>query len=226
MPDQNPCQSNPKKYPALSGMGTEELERLLAQVLDMPEDEEPDLAFLEAMTKTLRERKAEAAPRNGDVEEALERFHQRLEAEAREPAPQSAASQPVQARRRGSRSGVSRLLRNVAAVLAVVLAVCGTASAFGVNIFQTVAEWTDDAFRFGASNSNTAQLSVREDPFRELRTSVSNHTDTKVIPNWWPAGTAAEATVDLADTPSGPRLYCMYASEKGEFSIPQIAITS
>ncbi len=115
-----------------------------------------------------------------------------------------------------------RLLRSIAAVIVIFLAVCGTASAFGLNVFQAVAEWTADTFHFVAgSGQNSSQL----DPYSELRAVVGDKTDVTVVPNWAPEGTALKESISVADCSNGVRIQSVYESISGSFRFVYIYIS-
>ena len=79
MPDQNQGQHDSKKYPALACMSTENLKRLLVQELDIPDDAELDVAFIESITEVIKEREAGTPEEiKVDTEAAWNEFQNRL----------------------------------------------------------------------------------------------------------------------------------------------------
>lgn len=220
MPDQNQGQHDSKKYPALACMSTENLKRLLVQELDIPDDAEVDVAFIESITEVIKEREAGTPEEiKVDTEAAWNEFQNRL-SEKIENTGAETDLQPTKKRKplpiKSPNLRSCRLLRSIAAVIVIFLAVCGTASAFGLNVFQAVAEWTADTFHFVAgSGQNSSQL----DPYSELRAVVGDKTDVTVVPNWAPEGTALKESISVADCSNGVRIQSVYESISGSFSI-------
>ena len=79
-----------------------------------------------------------------------------------------------------------RVLRSCAAAAAVIVLLCGTAYAFGWNIFQALADWTAETFQFLTG----AELKMADyGVFDRLYKNVSMETDIPVVPRWAPEGT-------------------------------------
>ena len=77
-------------------------------------------------------------------------------------------------------------MRAVAIAAALILLLCGTASAFGINVFRIIATWTSDTFQlifYGGEAENEPVA----DPFLELRETVAAYSDAAVVPYWAPA---------------------------------------
>lgn len=214
MPD-DMREGDPKKYSALSQMSTADLKRLFVRELDALDDEAPDIAFVDAIMEVINEREAGTTETEVDTETAWQDLQERIANRSEDGAP----ILPEMESKRPSgtkRPRYLRVLRSAAAVAIVFLAVCGTASAFGVNVFQTVAQWTTDTFHF-ASQTNIG--SVQEDPYAELRSAVAELTDVPVIPTWAPEGTSMEQDVRVMAYSDDTFLLTKFRTERGEFSV-------
>lgn len=215
MPDQNTGKGDPKKYPILAQMNTADLKRLLAQELDSLDDAEPDIAFMEAITEVIKEREAGTHDEMPvDIAGAWQELQGRIANESGDkiciiPAQKPKGSKVVKS------SGFLRTLRSAAVIALIFLAACGTASAFGINVFQAVAQWTTETFHFAAGNNSS---SVQTDPYAELRSAVAEITDVAVVPNWAPEGTSMEQDVRIKTKLDGTLLRAQFHTERGTFS--------
>ncbi len=220
MSDQNRKQGDPKTYPALAQMNTADLKRLLAQELDSLDDAEPDIAFLEAVTEVITKREAGTPEdRRADTAKAWQRLQHRLAEEAAAPDAEICVPPESKTQRHNARQGSRflRILRSAAVIALIFLAACGTASAFGINVFQAMAQWTADTFRFVAGNHSS---SVQADPYAELRAAVAERTDVAVVPNWVPDGTKVKEEIRIDEFSNGVRMQSVYESAAGgSFSI-------
>lgn len=217
MRDQTDPQDASPKYPTLSQLSTEELRRLLVHEMDAPNGETPDTGLIAAIEKVIDQR--EGTPKI-DIDIATREFYGRLEAELEDPDMETSTAHGGSPKTHPARARpkMLQLFQKIAVVLVVFLAICGTASAFGLNIFEVVAEWTADTFHF-VTQAPHEEASAQEDPFQDLRAAVSDITDTSVIPNWWPEGTAERQNTAFAQTAMGMRIYNMYTTDSGQFSI-------
>lgn len=217
MSDQNRRKGDPKNYPVLAQMNTTDLKRLLAQELDSLDDAEPDIAFLEAITEVIRKRETgtqEEMP--VDTAGAWQELQGRMAKESDDSARVVPAQKPKGAKVI-KRSRFLRVLRSAAVIALIFLAACGTASAFGINVFQAVAQWTADTFRFVAGNNSR---SVQTDPYAELRAAVAEITDAAVVPNWAPDGTKPKEEIRIDEFSNGIRMQSVFESAtSGSFSI-------
>lgn len=219
MSDQNMKKGDPKKYPVLAQMNPADLKRLLAQELDSLDDAEPDIAFIEAITEVIKEREA-GTPEDmqADTTEAWRKLQNRLTEEA---VPEAGIDVPSESGTERSNAGKGsrflRILRGAAVIALIFLTACGTASAFGINMFHAVAQWTADTFRFVAGNNSS---SVQADPYAELRAAVAEITDVAVVPNWAPDGTKPKEDIRIDEFSDRIRIQSVYESAtSGSFSI-------
>ena len=144
----------------LAGKSTEELEELLAASFPMEDGAETDEAYILTIMEVIREREEKAADkekRQAEVDAAWRDFQayrterDREKAEAEGPADTSGPFPGEPSRPRGKVPTVKKSRRTVqscAAAAAVIVLLCGTAYAFGWNIFQALADWTAETFQF------------------------------------------------------------------------------
>jgi len=171
----------------LAGKSTAELEELLALEAANLDAAEPDADFIAIVLEVIAER--ESAQDEEMTEQAWEDFQEyyslrkqeETETDNDEEAP---CDHPCKTEHRQRSPKLIRVIRIgiVAAVLVVLL--CGTA--LGWNIFQVVADWTEETFHFltGQANPGIEELDV----FHFLRLSVQSKTEVPAIPNWAPDG--------------------------------------
>ena len=121
----------------LSQLSTEELEQILRQDAEAPEEQETDTDFLLEVMEVLAERNRENAHTPKTAEEAWESFQKHY-------APKSGSS-------RSAQPVCPWIRRLVAAVAALVLILCipVTARAFGwEELWDVVARWAKETFSF------------------------------------------------------------------------------
>ena len=128
----------------------------------------------------------------------------------------------------GAKSRRPRKLRSLGRVAVLVAMVtilsCGVASAFGIDIFQAVADWTSETFGFSRTIAEPVggnNKPSKANPFFYLQEDVSNLTDLKVVPTQ-----AANSVVSVGDTiisevEDKQKITCNFQFEdsKREFSI-------
>ena len=109
----------------------------------------------------------------------------------------------------------------VAAVIASILALTMlAASAFGVNIWASIAEWSDDHFSFSGFSDTAAHP---DDLFGQLRADLEARGVTaNVVPTYFPEGFTVEEyyvfddTVRMGMTRDDERVYLIYDEHEGE----------
>ena len=174
----------------LAGKSTAELEELLALEAADLDAAEPNADFISTILEVISERESTQEQDSEMTEKAWEEFQEYYSLRKQEEtAPDKNEEAPHDHRRKTEHrqlsSKISRVIRIgvVAAVLIVLL--CGTA--MGWNVFQAVAEWTEETFYFLTSQERMAR--VQEDMFRQQRLSVKKKTDITAVPIWSPEGT-------------------------------------
>ena len=109
-----------------------------------------------------------------------------------------------------------RVLRSCAAAAAVIVLLCGTAYAFGWNIFQALADWTAETFQFlTGTEPEMADYGVFENLYR----SVSAETDVSAVPRWAPEGTKEVEQPRTSIRSDKTRIVGEYLVEDREFTV-------
>ena len=212
----------------LAGKSTEELEELLALSFSMEDGAETDEAYITTIMEVIREREekeADQEKRQAEVDAAWREFQEyraerdREKAEADGMADASGKfpgepSRPQEKVLTAKKPG--RVLRSCAAAAAVIVLLCGTAYAFGWNIFQALADWTAETFQFlTGTEPEMADYGVFENLYR----SVSAETDVSAVPRWAPEGTKEVEQPRTSIRSDKTRIVGEYLVEDREFTV-------
>ena len=212
----------------LAGKSTEELEELLALSFSMEDGAETDEAYITTIMEVIREREekeADQEKRQAEVDAAWREFQEyraerdREKAEADGMADASGKfpgepSRPQEKVHTAKKPG--RVLRSCAAAAAVIVLLCGTAYAFGWNIFQALADWTAETFQFlTGAEPEMADYGV----FDRLYKNVSTETDIPVVPRWAPEGTKEVEQPRTSIRSDKTRIVGEYLVEDREFTV-------
>jgi hypothetical protein len=136
-------------------------------------------AYLEALDKKM--------PLAIDTEASLAAFREKHARLLEQMAP---IALPLNIESKPRRAGRLRVLRLVAAALAVILGCMMTAQALGFDVFGTIARWTDEIFYFsGPSQTENNQVSPPPagSEYSNLQEALSDYGITELIaPSWVP----------------------------------------
>ena len=212
----------------LAGKSTEELEELLAASFPLGDNAETDEAYIMTIMEVIREREekeADQEKRQAEVDAAWREFQEyraerdREKAEADGMADASGKfpgepSRPQEKVRTAKKPG--RVLRSCAAAAAVIVLLCGTAYAFGWNIFQALADWTAETFQFlTGAEPGMADHGVFENLYR----IVSAETDVSTVPRWAPEGAEEVEQPRTSVRSDKTRIVGEYLIEDREFTV-------
>ena len=212
----------------LAGKSTEELEELLAASFPMEDGAETDEAYILTIMEVIREREENAADkekRQAEVDAAWRDFQayrterDREKAEAEGPADTSGPFPGEPSRPRGKVPTVKksrRAVQSCAAAAAVIVLLCGTAYAFGWNIFQALADWTAETFQF---LTGTEPQMSEHGVFENLYLSVAMETDVPVVPKWAPEETEEVEQPRTSIRSDKTRIVGEYLIEDREFTV-------
>ena len=212
----------------LAGKSTEELEELLAASFPMEDGAETDEAYITTIMEVIREREekeADQKKRQAEVDAAWREFQEyraerdREKAEADGMADASGKfpgepSRPQEKTHTAKKPG--RVLRSCAAAAAVIVLLCGTAYAFGWNIFQALADWTAETFQF---LTGTEPQMSDHGVFENLYQSVAMETDVPTVPRWAPEGTEEVEQPRTSVRSDKTRIVGKYLIEDREFTV-------
>lgn len=160
----------------LERLSPEELAQAMEQTLDQMTEDTYDQAVIDAYLDALDAKTP--MPEAPDVEESYGQFQAMLS----QALPNEAPSKP---KRRGS---VLRMTLRVALAAAFVCSCLMMAQASGIDLWGTVARWTDDGFRFQLVEDNTPQW--YDDYWTDLEV-VGIEEDQ--LPTWLPQDYAVDA---------------------------------
>lgn len=216
-------------YPLLEQLSTGELEKLLSQDYVAPSGSEPDVDYIMAIMEVIQEREAETSGmKDVNVDKAWNDFKENYQGQSAsfnsddfcEPHSSDYLNQIQCAVKPAKRIRAFRIVA-IAAVLIVIL--CGTASAFGVNIFQALANWTAETFGFISAGTpeDDSHLAVipNDDPFGELRAAVLAVTDVPLVPKWAPENTEVNGDISIVERANGTVISGTYDSSDGMFTV-------
>lgn len=175
-------------------LDTEELLELVRMDLDPPEggDYERTARILEVIERREEESPTGILPDVDQAWEDFQKYYVPLDSEGcplypmRDPNRTSAGRGPDGRPRRG------RLLRRlvpVAAVAAVTLSSMVAAQAFGLDVFGTLARWTEETFHFVSGTTAAAGSEESESIRQEIQEVYDRCGVTVPAPAWYPEGT-------------------------------------
>ena len=212
----------------LAGKSTEELEELLAMSFSMEDGAETDEAYITTIMEVIREREekeADQEKRQAEVDAAwrefqeyrAERDSEKANADGMEDASGKFPGEPSRPQEKVlTAKKPGRVLRSCAAAAAVIVLLCGTAYAFGWNIFQALADWTAETFQFlTGTEPEMADYGVFENLYR----SVSAETDVSAVPRWAPEGTKEVEQPRTSIRSDKTRIVGEYLVEDREFTV-------
>lgn len=204
----------------LAGKTTEELEELIA--LDFAEDQANlDADYISTILEVIDERENRTEERNKEILAAWNEFQAyRKEAESHEAFEAGKSEEPTHDHRRiieyrqKSRKN-SAPLRVIAVAAVAIVLLCGTA--FGWNLFQAIAEWTEETFYFLAGQEKNEVL--RTDVFDHLRKSVKLFTDVPAVPHRAPEETQEYGTLNVVERSDRRSIMMGYFADNRSFTI-------
>ena len=212
----------------LAGKSTEELEELLAASFPMEDGAETDEAYIMTIMEVIREREekeADKEKRQAEVDAAwrdfqeyrAERDREKAEADGMADASGKFPGEPSRPQEKvHTAKKPGRVLRSCAAAAAVIVLLCGTAYAFGWNIFQALADWTAETFQFlTGAEPEMADHGVFENLYKMFRTE----TDVPVVPRWAPEGTEEVEQPRTSVRSDKTRIVGEYLIEDREFTV-------
>ena len=211
----------------LASKSTEELEELLLS--DFAEDKEVvDADFISAVLEVIEERESSEEERKQKTGDAWDEFRAYcIHAESQEKLEVDKAEKPNHDRQRKteycqkSRKRTSVWRIGVIAAAMVVL-LCGTA--FGWNLFQVIADWTEDVLYFITGQDKAP--SRRTEVFNLLNNHVKQYTNIPAVPLWAPEGTQEFGTLSVNERDNRCLIGMGYITAERRFSIQIIVYTA
>lgn len=207
----------------LEKLSTEELEDLLAQDFFEHENEEPDVEYIAAILEVIDEREGDTPEKQAEVEAAWERFQNCIQERELEGPTADGAEEASRDHERSKKDRQApqkrpvRALRYCAVAAAVVVLVCSSAYALGWNVFQALAQWTEETFSFFTAGQT--EPVVEDDPFVNVRLAVAKASDILAVPTWAPEETEQVGEIDVAIRKDRTQIQGKYTTGEKEFTI-------
>ena len=194
----------------LSQLSTEELEQILRQDAETPEEQETDTDFLLEVMEVLAERKRENGKSEKTTEEAWKSFQEYY-------APKSGPSRSA----RPAHPWIRRLIA-AAAALALILCIPVTARAFGWDeLWDVVARWAKETFSFVGGDAEQVSEPEATDAigYTSLQDLLKrNKVDSKMVPTWIPDGFSLKQ-VEKVMSPGREVYIAFYQNSEKELTI-------
>ena len=203
---------NEDVFAKYNAMSTEELQQILREDASKPEgQEETSTEALFYIMEVLAQRR-QARNEGRNPEEALEEFQKYYEED-------DVSSQtergPVVRRKYSSAPNWIKRLVAVAAIIVLIFSGSLTAKAFGFDLWEVIAKWTQETFHFGyVSNTETPSEPLKDNSlvFSGLKAALETYeVDVALIPSWIPEG-YEETDVRTFDTPKQRQFSAKYKS--------------
>ena len=188
-------------------MDEEQLRQLLREDASKPEGEESDMELVLYIMEVLAGRRKERNQQR-DPEAALVSFRENYCTDKEN----SLISEDVPAvRKRGWKRG----LIAVAAMLVLVIGCLMTVDALGMNVWETIAKWTQETFHFGSAGQveeTNEPNPVFDRPCASLQGALDDYKITvSLVPTYMPEG-YVESDVRVAESPTQRLFSAKYVS--------------
>ena len=175
------------RFSGLELLPTPLLEKIIEQDLNQEADYDPELIdyVLELMVQRAKNQDPHHIP---PMQSSWNKLQQRLDGEV-DLGPLPPAPAPVAKPRKPSRiRPILRYAAVAAACIAIIFGAMITAQAMGVDMFGTLAQWTDSTFRFEASQYEPTDVVLNTDHTENLLRNALADRDMPVdlAPSWIP----------------------------------------
>ncbi len=220
MPENPPCKDD--KFTIYDAMSTEELQQILREDASKPVGEESDTDALFYIMEVLAKRRKEQNE-GKSPEEALETFKNKYYIEAENSFDSESAT--VTWRRINSGRWRRGLVAAAAAICILVVGNSITASAWGFDLWNIIAKWTQETFHLGYAGETietNAPSPNYENPCVSLQEALDKRNiTTKLVPTWIPNG-YEESDIKTVESPAQRQFVADY--KNGDNSV-RIRIT-
>lgn len=189
-------------FSRFDGMTDEELEQLLRLDARKKEGAESDLDEILCVMEVLADRNKNRLSDGKSVEEAFASFQRNYMPQEDSPEGEALSKPEGKPRRWLPR------LSAVAAAIAVAVVCSATAGAFGFDIWQTIAQWTQETFHFG--NGSDVDVVAQAQTDTSLRERLNDYNITEALaPAWFPEGYEL-ADIIIDETPMKLGILALY----------------
>lgn len=216
-----------RRFANLNRLSTEQLEELLRTAPLLPDSQETS-DYYDAIEEVILQRETEhPTGRIQDVDSAWAEFQEQYLSSTGEsarlyPEERSEMSTLSVKTNKSHAKNIFRKVVPIAATIAVVFMSMIVAQATGVDIFGSLARWTEETFHFNGGDSTPAAESVRpqveDETYLAIQAEVDKlDIDIPVVPTWFPAGyELQEIQLPDPDITAWEDVYCSFRNENGQ----------
>jgi len=112
-----------------------------------------------------------------------------------------------------------RLIYVAAVIFAVLFTGTFTTYALGYDIWETVAKWTQDTFKFTNASTEETDFPKMNSEYKSLQEALDDYgIDEALVPTWMPDGYSFKS-VDIDETPAFTTFYAIYENQDGSISM-------
>lgn len=203
-------------YGFLDQLSTEQLTDLLRADFDASEDGDNEMIF--RILEVIERREEESLPTADQAWEDFQKYFNTPDGTGRplypmrDPTGEAGEDAERTAPRRGR---PLRRLLPLSAAAAVTLSCMITAQALGVDVFGTLARWTEDTFHFVTGASDPAQEALRQ----AVQGAFDEYGVTVPAPAWYPEGTMLAEDIDVVKAERYTLLICNFLYNDKSFFI-------
>ena len=189
---------NDRRFANLNRLSTEQLEELLRTAPLLPDSQETS-DYYDAIEEVILQRETEhPTGRIQDVDSAWAEFQEQFLSSTGEsarlyPEERSEMSTFSVKTNKSHAKNIFRKVVPIAATIAVVFMSMNVAQAAGVDIFGSLARWTEETFHFNGGDSTPAadgtRPQVEDETYLAIQAEVDKlGIDVPVVPTWFPDG--------------------------------------
>lgn len=188
---------------------------LLEEIIRTDFHDEADYseAMIQYVLELIEKRKKEESPSEApDVDQAWSRFQQLMEEAETEIEPPRSPTHQHQEKPAKKSSSIFRYMVVVAACITILFAMLITVQAAGINVFGTLATWTDSTFRFVSVQEESTQRAFSSESIKnELqRALAAAEIPTSLAPTWIPEAYSLTG-LDTSQTTAFHYVHATYA---------------
>ena len=217
---------NNRRYENLKRLSTEELEKMLRTAPFLSDSQETS-EYYDAIEEVILERETEnPTGRLSDLDSSWEEFQQQYaspEGRGMRLYPEEERSEASVLTTKTNRPHTRSLFHKVvplAAAIAVVFISMIAVQAAGVDVFGSLARWTEETFHFSdgseTSASETAHPPVEDETYLAVQAEVDKlDIDIPVVPTWFPDGyELQEIKTSAPDVTAFESVSCLFENEE------------
>lgn len=218
-----------RRYENLKRLSTEELEKMLRTAPFLSDSQETS-EYYDAIEEVILERETEnPTGRLSDLDSSWEEFQQQYaspEGRGMRLYPEEERSEASVLTTKTNRPHAKSLFRKVvplAAAIAVVFMSMIAVQAAGVDVFGSLARWTEETFHFSGGSetpaAETAHPLVEDETYLAIQAEVDKlDIDIPVVPTWFPDGyELQEIKPSHPDIPDWQSIDCSFLNDDGEY---------